>query len=87
MKNIIEHQCCAMSPEKAKEPAHETEATSLPGVALSDNPVEHSVGAPEPGRREPVATPGQCYEHRQGVAQVERSSGTSHTRPVCERGG
>jgi hypothetical protein len=87
MKSIVEHQCYAMHPEKAEEPAHETESTSLPSAALSDSPVEHSVRAPDPGLREPVANPSRCYEHRQSVVQTERSSGASHTRPVCERGG
>ena len=87
MKSIVEHQCCALRAEKAEEPDHETESTSLPGAALSDSPVEHSVRAPEPDRREPVTSPSRCYEHRQSVAQIERSSGASHSRPVCERGG
>lgn len=87
MKNIVEHRCCAMYPEKAEEPAHETESMSLPGAALSEGPVEHSIRAPELDRHKSVATPSRCYEHQQGVAQTERSSGASHTRPVCERGG
>ncbi|MCQ6255543.1 hypothetical protein [Pseudomonas sp. Q11] len=87
MKNIVEHQSCAMHPEKAEEPTHETESTSLPGTALSDSPVEHSIRAPERDRHEADGAASRCYEHRQGVAQTERSSGVSHTRPVCERGG
>jgi hypothetical protein len=87
MKSIVEHQCCATHPEKAEEPAHETESTSLPGAALSDCPAEHSVRAPDAGRREPAANPSRCYEYRQGVVQTVRGSGASYTRPVCERGG
>jgi hypothetical protein len=87
MKSIVEHQCYATHPEKAGEPAHETESTSLSGAALSDCLAEHSVRAPDPGRREPATNPSRCYEHRQAVVQTERGSEAPYTRPVCERGG
>ncbi|MDQ0123586.1 hypothetical protein J2W17_002533 [Pseudomonas lini] len=86
MKSSVENQRCATHLEKTAEPDHETELTSPPGTALTENPAERSVRSPDSASRQPAATQSKCYEHRQGSAQAEHSSGATHNRPVCERG-
>ncbi|MBC3777105.1 hypothetical protein [Pseudomonas sp. SWRI99] len=86
MKASIESRPCAPQLEKAEEPAHEMEVCSLPAHVLSDTPQDT---AETPALAVSVATPITrrcCYERSQGIAQAERHSSATHTRPVCERG-
>jgi hypothetical protein len=85
MKAPVEHSHCATQWEKAQEPAHELEVSSPPGEALSNNPPEQMERLLEPVRPA-LAVQRSCYERMQGMAQTERHSGATHTRPVCERG-